>query len=308
MLRKLVIIHRKTRLAELVERFNSTDQARYYIESLNEDFDDYIIEDQKNSKSLEELKVILIRLSLRFHFVERRFLANYIFNPDDIIIVHGQDGLVANTLKYLDGQAVIGVNPDRKRWEGKLLPFNVNELQMVIPEVLNSVRPCTEVTMAQARLNDGQELKAVNDFFIGVRNHGSFRYKIEDRKCCEEQSSSGIIISAPLGGTAWLTSVLTGAKKIMSHFYKLPSSDPKLFKSWSDKKLIYSVREPFPSLYSETENCFGAIKANQKLTIHSLTPDNAVIFSDGIQDDFLEFNSGMAAEISVADTRGRLVH
>lgn len=30
----------------------------------------------------------------------------------DIVVVIGQDGLVANTLKYLDGQPVIAINPD----------------------------------------------------------------------------------------------------------------------------------------------------------------------------------------------------
>ena len=32
---------------------------------------------------------------------------------EDIVVVVGQDGLVANTLKYLQGQPVIAVNPDR---------------------------------------------------------------------------------------------------------------------------------------------------------------------------------------------------
>ena len=36
-------------------------------------------------------------------------------------------------------------------------------------------------------------------------------------------------------------------------------------------------------------------------------PENGVIFSDGIQEDFLEFNSGAVAEISAADKKGNLV-
>jgi hypothetical protein len=36
-------------------------------------------------------------------------------------------------------------------------------------------------------------------------------------------------------------------------------------------------------------------------------PENGVIFSDGIEADFLEFSSGMVASIGVADRCGRLV-
>ena len=36
-------------------------------------------------------------------------------------------------------------------------------------------------------------------------------------------------------------------------------------------------------------------------------PDYGVIFSDGIEKDFLEFNSGMEAIVGVSDKRGRLV-
>jgi hypothetical protein len=36
-------------------------------------------------------------------------------------------------------------------------------------------------------------------------------------------------------------------------------------------------------------------------------PERGVIFSDGIEADFLEFNSGSKATISVAERQGRLV-
>jgi hypothetical protein len=36
-------------------------------------------------------------------------------------------------------------------------------------------------------------------------------------------------------------------------------------------------------------------------------PENGVIFSDGIEADYLEFNSGTQAVVGVADKKGRLV-
>jgi hypothetical protein len=45
----------------------------------------------------------------------------------------GQDGVVANTLKYLNGQFLIGVNPDPKRYDGVLFPFGVSDITWARP-------------------------------------------------------------------------------------------------------------------------------------------------------------------------------
>jgi hypothetical protein len=42
------------------------------------------------------------------------------------------------------------------------------------------------------------------------------------------------------------------------------------------------------------------------MTIVSQMPENGVIFSDGIESDYLEFNSGSLATISVAEKQGLL--
>jgi hypothetical protein len=39
----------------------------------------------------------------------------------------------------------------------------------------------------------------------------------------------------------------------------------------------------------------------------SQMPENGVIFSDGIESDYLEFNSGTLAEIGIAEKKGQLV-
>lgn len=52
--------------------------------------------------------------------IDRSLLPNFLFGDDDIVVAIGQDGLVANTLKYLTEQVLIGVNPDPHRWDGIL--------------------------------------------------------------------------------------------------------------------------------------------------------------------------------------------
>jgi hypothetical protein len=76
---------------------------------------------------------------------------------------------------------------------------------------------------------------------------------------------------------------------------------------WNTKKLRFAVREPFPSKASETKLVFGDTDNKTPLTIASLMPENGVIFSDGIETDYLEFNSGAKALISVAEREGRLI-
>jgi hypothetical protein len=116
---KVVIVTRKSALDELVERFNTRDQARFYIEHQGADFQDYLKEDETYHHALVEAERTLAGIG-RVQTVDRAFLPNFIFAPEDTIVTLGQDGLVANTLKYLNGQPVVGVNPDPGRWDGKL--------------------------------------------------------------------------------------------------------------------------------------------------------------------------------------------
>ena len=82
---------------------------------------------------------------------------------------------------------------------GVLLPFTAADIPRLLPELLDHRRPIKAVTMAQARLSDGQQLYAVNDLFVGPKTHTSARYEIALREVKETQSSSGIIISTDWG-------------------------------------------------------------------------------------------------------------
>jgi hypothetical protein len=67
------------------------------------------------------------------------------------------------------------------------------------------------------------------------------------------------------------------------------------------------VREPFPSVAANTSLVFGATDTKTPMKVLSLVPENGVIFSDGIESDFLAFNSGIEATLSVSERVGRLV-
>jgi NAD kinase len=303
--KKIILIVRKTRLDELILRFNTEAQARFYVEHLGADFSDYKLEDTRYKTAAREAQQQLEALG-RLQILDRSFVPNFIFGPDDTVVVLGQDGLVANTLKYLNEQPVVGINPDPSRWEGALLPFKVADLPKILPDVLAGRRAVSKVTMARAELNDGQILYAVNDLFIGARSHISARYRISSGAEEEQHSSSGIIVSTGLGSTGWFKSLMAGAAAIASALSGQQVKTAEPFERDADY-LYFTVREPFPSTSSQAGLVIGKVTGNKPLTIVSLMAESGVIFSDGIESDYLEFNAGTRAVIAPAAKKGKLV-
>ena len=76
---------------------------------------------------------------------------------------------------------------------------------------------------------------------------------------------------------------------------------------WDTTELIYFVREPFPSKVTGTQLTFGVIDKHHPLTITSHMADNGVIFSDGIEAEYLSFNSGATATIRVAHKKANIL-
>ncbi|WP_179403445.1 sugar kinase [Burkholderia guangdongensis] len=304
--RKVVLVTRRTRLEELIAKHHTLAQAKFYIEHLGADFSDYLAENSAYARSLE-LTVRALEKWGRYQVVDRSYLPNFIFAPDDIVVALGQDGLVANSMKYLDGQPLIGLNPEPARWDGILLPFEPADLGAVLMDVARDRRPLKAITMAEARLTDGQVLRAVNDLFIGPRTHTSALYEIELGERRESQSSSGIIVSTGLGSTAWLKSVVTGSLGVAHAMQGWSGEAQYQPQPWDSARLTFAVREPFPSKASKTELVFGHVDAEQPLRLRSRMPENGVIFSDGVEVDYLRFTAGMEATVSVAARQGRLV-
>lgn len=304
--RKVVLVTRRTRLEELLARHHTAAQAKFYVEHLGGDFGDYQREHEAYLGA-RRATVEALEAHGRYQVIERGFLPNFLFAPQDVVLALGQDGVVANTMKYLDGQPLVGLNPDPARYDGILLPFRPRDLPLLLPELLADRRAFKDVTMAKATLTDRQVLYAVNDLFIGPKSHTSARYEIRHGKRAETQSSSGVIVSTGLGSTAWMRSIVTGSTAIAGALLHRKSDFDYRPLPWDADHLQFAVREPFPSKTSQVKLAFGEIKAREALTLRSLMPENGVIFSDGIEADYLEFNSGTEAKITVAERRGKLV-
>jgi NAD kinase len=310
---KIVVVTRQTALEELIERFNTREQSRFYIEHMGASFDEYEASHNTYLRAVETLKASLPG-GVRDQWIERAFLPNFSFGPTDCVVTLGPDGVVVNTAKYLTTQPLVAFNPDARRIDGVLVPFRVEHAQRVLERVVRGAFLTTKVSMAQAQLNDGQTLHAVNDLFIGQRTHTSARYalRLQSNTTSENQSSSGIIVSTGAGSTGWLRSILEGANKIVQaqHVGTIEENVTLVADGrfgWDAKHLVFNVREPFESKMSSARVVSGRIEANDALEVVSQMPQNGVIFSDGVEEDYLEFNSGTVAEIRLSDKKLHLV-
>ena len=299
-----IIIKNKTRLETLIERFNTKAQAKFYIERSGGDFNDYEKEHEVFHVSLSSVQRNLSTL-LKNKIIERSFLPSFIFNDNQVIITVGQDGLVANTAKYVKQIPIVAVNPDQERYDGVLLPFNTDNFILAIEKVITNKYNSKLTSFAEAKLNDGQRLLAFNDLFIGATSHVSARYKITYNNKTEEHSSSGIIVSTQAGSTGWLSSIFNMSFGI--HKFIEKDNSKKKYAKLKDNQLMFAVREPFASKRTQIETTAGIVTGQSKLIIQSFMPNNGLIFSDGIETDFLKFNSGSIATIGIADEKANLV-
>ena len=311
MYEKLVIVTRKTRLEELVERHNTRAQVKFILEHSGHDgvgWEEYAAEDDAYRRSLEMLRRSL-EVGLKVQLVERALVSTFSFTEKDVVVVVGQDGLVANTAKYVGEQPLIGVNPDPERFDGVLLPFRPLAAKAAVARVLEGRAKIRPVTLAEARLSDGQRLLGFNDLYLGARTHVSARYRLRvgatGPEAWEPQSSSGVLVSTGAGSTGWLSSLFNMASGVAA--LTGGKAGPPLKLVWEDPRLVFVVREPFVSRHSRADHTAGVLEAGSTLELESLMPSGGVVFSDGVEADFLELNSGAVATVCAAKQRAQLV-
>jgi hypothetical protein len=308
MIDKIVVVTKKTPLPELINRLYSKAQANFYLEQNQVSFAEYEQFDAIYQRMVEEVRRQLPR-GVKQQFIDREFLPTYLFGEHDLVITVGPDGLVINVAKYLASQPILAINPDPARIDGVLIPFVCAELRPWVERALAGNIKIARISMAKATLNDGQTLYGVNDLFIGPRSHGSARYRLEFAGRQEQQSSSGIIISTGAGCTGWLRAIAAGAWQVAQYFGAAgePPGPEQLALGWESDRLWFSVREPFVSRISGAGIVFGQLAPGQELVITSHMPDYGVIFSDGIESDYLAFNSGLVARVGLAGRKAHLI-
>jgi NAD kinase len=107
---RVVVVSRPSERDELLLRHGTLQQARFVLESRGQRLDDVLGRHQILETALHAVTAAVPGRWRRAR-VLRHELDRFLFEPDDVVVVVGQDGLVANVAKYLRGQPVIGINP-----------------------------------------------------------------------------------------------------------------------------------------------------------------------------------------------------
>ena len=303
----VVVVTRKTELEELIERYNTKAQAKFYLEQGGHSIDQLEQAHEIHHQVLNQVRQAVPR-STKYQVIHREQVPQYLFGEADLVVTVGQDGLVSNTAKYLPHQPIFAINPNPELYDGVLLPFTTANLANHMKLALQGEKEYRYVQLAEAASSSNQSLLAFNDFFIGPRSHVSARYDIEIGGQREYQSSSGIIVSTGAGSTGWLQSVYAGAAGIVEALGGKVIPPPNRGQlPWDSDKLVYSVREPFPSRVTQCSLVHGYVSAQDPLVVTSRMGHNGFVFSDGIESDYLEFYAGTVLTIRAAKQRAKLL-
>ena len=292
---RCVLVERATEYTELVARHGTRDQVRFFLERRGLALEEV---ERRHRTALEARARVLgaVPADWRRATAARDELDRFLFEPEDVVVVLGQDGLVANVSKYLDGQPVIGLNPDPERFPGVLVAHDPAAAGDLLRDVEVGRAGVEERTMARARLEDGQELYALNEIFVGHASHQSARYTLRLGETVERQSSSGVIVATGTGATGWAASI---ARERQGGAPPLPRP--------GDEALTFFVREAWPSPATGTTLTGGVVGARDELVLTCELGDGGVAFGDGIETDRLELDWAQRVHLGVASRRLRLV-
>lgn len=291
---RVVVVTRPTEYELLIARHATRPQAKFFLDSRGQDIG---VVEERHARFQLALETVIqaIPLTWRRNRIVRSELDRFLFEPDDTVVVVGQDGLVANVAKYLQGQVVLGVNPDRSSYDGILVPLGPDAARELLVPASEHKVTIESRTMVEARLDDGQHLLALNEVFVGHHSHQSARYRLTVRGTTERQSSSGIVVSTGTGATGWARSIHRERRTDVA----LPEP--------TEKRLAFFVREAFPSVATGTTLTDGSVRAGELVEVVSEMNEGGVVFGDGIEADHLVFDWGMKLDVAVAKSTLELV-
>ncbi|GGF52665.1 hypothetical protein GCM10011519_28280 [Marmoricola endophyticus] len=285
---RVVVVHRRTELEELLERHGTRGQARFFLSTRGRDLAEVEERYEAQQAALRSVEAA-IPVDWRRGRVERGDLSRFLFADDDVVVSVGQDGLVANVAKYLAGQPVIGVDSSPGRSVGVLVPHRAE----AVADLLHHPGAVAEHTMVRALTDDGQELHALNEVYVGHPSHQTARYEL-DAGAAEHQASSGLVVASGTGATGWCRSLWL--ERHSSLVLPAPTAPD----------LAWFVREAWPSPATATTATEGLLAAGTTLRLR-VESERLVCFGDGIEDDRLDLTWGQQVTVGASERHLRLV-
>ncbi|MGI5151236.1 hypothetical protein ACQEVC_33550 [Plantactinospora sp. CA-294935] len=291
---RVVVVSRRSELDELLAHHGTRAAAGYYLRQRGRDLSEVVTRHEALQAALTTVGAA-IPTDWRRGQVDRDDLTRFPFAAEDIVVAVGQDGLVANVAKYLDGQPVIGVDPEPGQNAGVLVRFGPEAVSRLLPAVVAGRGPVRERTMVRAALDDGQELIGLNEVYAGHPGHQSARYLLstaDGRR--ERQSSSGLVVGTGTGATGWCASIA----RERTAAPPLPAPD--------EPALCWFVREAWPSPATGASLTAGRLGPDETLDVVA-ERERLVVFADGLETDHLTMAWGQRLTVGPATRRLRLV-
>ncbi len=290
---RVVLVTRETEYDGLMARHATRGQAAAFLRRRAQSLDGLDAQRDRLQESLAVIRAAIPK-GWRTAAVRRAELDRFLFGPEDVVVAVGQDGLVANLAKYLNGQPVIGVNADPSRNPGILVPHTAAAAAALLQHAAAGALPTQGRTMVRAELDDGQALLALNEVFVGHASHQSARYNLSYAGREEAQSSSGLIVASGTGATGWAMSISRATGVAVD----VAPSDPAA---------MFLVREPWPSVATGAALTSGKLGRGDVLLVVSRMNEGGVVFADGMEGDRLDFAWGRTLRVSVSDRQLRFV-
>ncbi|MGP3971951.1 hypothetical protein [Streptomyces sp. 6N223] len=297
---RAVLVHRTTEYEELLARHGTHGQAAFFLASRGRAVEEVAERHHRTRRALAEVTAA-VPLAWRQTRVERADLDRFLFAPEDVVVVVGQDGLVANAAKYLAGQPVVGIDTDPGRNPGVLVRHRVADAAKLLRAAEAGAGAIEELTMVEAVADDTQRLVALNEIYLGPPTHQTARYRLapaeaapESQPASESQASSGVVVGTGTGATGWLRSLWQQARSGLA----LPAP--------AERRLLWFVREAWPSPTTGTGLVEGELTAAQRLRL-TIETDRLVAFGDGMETDTLSLTWGQTVRVGIAETSLRLL-
>ncbi|MFE4497789.1 hypothetical protein ACFRKD_35600 [Streptomyces niveus] len=296
---RAVLVHRTTDYEELLARHGTHGQAAFFLSSRDRDIREVAERHHRTQRALIDVAAAVPHRWRRSR-VERADLDRFLFGPEDVVVVVGQDGLVANAAKYLSGQPVVGIDTDPGRNPGVLVRHRAADTGKLLAEAAGGRGAADELTMVEAVADDSQRLLALNEICLGPAGHQTVRYRLStdarpaSSTAPEPQASSGVLVGTGTGATGWLRSLW------QERASALPLPAP------ADRRLLWFVREAWPSPTTGTSLVSGALTPTDRLRL-TVESDRLIAFGDGMESDALTLTWGQTVHVGVSATRLRLL-
>ena len=174
---RAVLVHRTTEYEELLARHGTHGQAEFFLSSRGRSIEEVARRHGRTRQALADVAAA-VPLQWRQSRVERADLDRFLFGPEDVVVVVGQDGLVANVAKYLSGQPVVGIDTDPGRNPGVLVRHRPGDAAALFRAAASPGGTTDDLTMVEAVADDTQRLLALNEIYLGPPGHQTARYRL----------------------------------------------------------------------------------------------------------------------------------